>query len=424
MPSQPPDPFPPPSDPDYPPSPESPNSNESEDPYEYVEGLGEGGFSFVDKVYKRSSGPWAEYARKQFKVPSTSQKDRESTLRKIDEEVHILQKLKFRHVVNIIEFYEWNNKIFVIMSPAADCNLDTFLRDTDKMEPGPERDERRKLLLKRSGCLVATMDYLYSERVKHRDIKPSNILIKGEQIYLTDFGISSMVPTNETTGSRGDAGPRSINYCAPEVLNEPEARRGRAADIFSLGCVLLEMCTVIVAPPRSHELFIRHRRLNERDGRLAYGYNAKQIIQWIIYLWAQRAQLARKDDDNELESLGVPLAGVAFLMLDPDPQARITTLELTRMMTDPEYYGKRVREMCCSMCQHVFTADHSQQPLHSKFKDTADLEIVSVEDALKVSPVPDWESAKRKWLRSHLPWQSNRLSSSLSEFHVDGLDRI
>jgi serine/threonine protein kinase len=57
-----------------------------------------------------------------------------------------------------------------------------------------------------------------------------------------DFGISKKFAADELSQTSGLIA-LTRKYCSPEVYDgEP---RGRAADVFSLGCVFLEIATVI-----------------------------------------------------------------------------------------------------------------------------------------------------------------------------------
>lgn len=86
-------------------------------------------------------------------------------------------------------------------------------------------------------ALASALAHVHAAGVVHRDVKPSNILLgdKGAP-YLSDFGISlrlGAAPRNDTGALVGTAA-----YMAPEqVLGRGE---GPAADVYSLGLVLLE----------------------------------------------------------------------------------------------------------------------------------------------------------------------------------------
>lgn len=122
------------------------------------------------------------------------------------------------------------------MSPAADCTLASFYN----LVP----DDPRYLDTLRTfyGCLAKGLQYLHSSEIRHRDIKPENILVKNECIYLADFGIAlDWEPLGRGTTTE-DTG-KSWIYCAPEVANY--IPRNQSSDIWSLGCVFLEMTTVL-----------------------------------------------------------------------------------------------------------------------------------------------------------------------------------
>src|SRR6185295_7068579 len=79
-------------------------------------------------------------------------------------------------------------------------------------------------------------------------------------------------------------------YCPPEALNQ--GRRGRASDIFSLGCCFLEMATVMII---SGQL----GALRQRD--LVYAEKEEHVLRWIYYLFSELAFLRR----NRVEGHGV-----------------------------------------------------------------------------------------------------------------------
>lgn len=81
--------------------------------------------------------------------------------------------------------------------------------------------------------------YLHSNMVLHRDIKGGNILVSDKgQVKLADFGCSKKIQL-ESTGSKSLIG--TALWMAPEVIHS--AQYGVAADIWSVGCTVIEMAT-------------------------------------------------------------------------------------------------------------------------------------------------------------------------------------
>ncbi|KAG6532737.1 mitogen-activated protein kinase kinase kinase 1-like [Zingiber officinale] len=83
------------------------------------------------------------------------------------------------------------------------------------------------------------LNYLHERNVVHRDVKCANILVHvNGSVKLADFGLAKeMTKFNMLKSCRG-----SVYWMAPEVV-DPKRTYGQAADIWSLGCTVLEMLT-------------------------------------------------------------------------------------------------------------------------------------------------------------------------------------
>eukprot|EP00439_Symbiodinium_sp_Y106_P040120 s3073_g4.t3 len=83
------------------------------------------------------------------------------------------------------------------------------------------------------------LHYLHTRKptVLHRDLKTANILLGPDGVVkLADFGCAKRVSGTAMHTLRG-----SVQWMAPEVLNQQPY--GKTADIWSFGCVLVEMIT-------------------------------------------------------------------------------------------------------------------------------------------------------------------------------------
>lgn len=167
------------------------------------------------------------------------------------------------------------------MLPVAECNLRGFCSREVILKP---------ILRTFFGCLSSAMSYLHSIKIRHRDIKPENILVKGKHVYLADFGIS-LDWENLTRGTTVADSGKTLAYCAPEVANHQ--KRNSSSDIWSLGCVFLEICTVL----KDRNLDQMRQFFKERTDTWAYYKNGPSIKEWMGTLKA----CGHESDNDPLE---------------------------------------------------------------------------------------------------------------------------
>ncbi|KAK2442309.1 mitogen-activated protein kinase kinase kinase [Trifolium repens] len=84
------------------------------------------------------------------------------------------------------------------------------------------------------------LKYLHDQNVVHRDIKCANILVHTNgSVKLADFGLAKATKLNDVKSCKGTA-----LWMAPEVVKGKNNKGyGLPADVWSLGCTVLEMLT-------------------------------------------------------------------------------------------------------------------------------------------------------------------------------------
>ena len=205
-------------------------------PLESKEILGAGSYGQVDRVVSLIS--YKEYARKQIHRQTIFKDKSKEAMERFVEELHVLKKLQHRHTVQLIGSYTDPSFLGLLLSPIADMDLSIYLADN----PIPPSLSKNATIRTWFGCLVTGLQYLHEKSIRHKDIKPQNILVKGERVLFTDFGLSrdSTDCTGSTTSGPAMMTPR---YCAPEVA--AQSPRNSSSDIWSLGCVFLEMTSIL-----------------------------------------------------------------------------------------------------------------------------------------------------------------------------------
>ena len=191
------------------------------------ERLGSGSFAIVEAVKIGE----IFYARKSISLPRQHQNRFREDVQK---EIKIIHVLDHPHVVRFLFTYEETKSFNIIMHPLADCDLETYL--VTKRCEGVKEEE---LIWKWMACLINTLAFIHSKDIRHKDIKPRNVLIKGDKVYFTDFGSGHIFSDSGNSTTEGLAYGHTRAYCAPEVIKNDN--RNRSSDVFSLGCVLMEM---------------------------------------------------------------------------------------------------------------------------------------------------------------------------------------
>lgn len=108
--------------------------------------------------------------------------------------------------------------------------------------------------------IAAALDHAHRAGIIHRDVKPSNILMDGDWVLLSDFGLAKMVEmSSELTGTGVGVGTPS--YMSPEQAKGEKL--DHRTDIYSLGIILFEMLTGQVPHKAETPLATVIKRINE-----------------------------------------------------------------------------------------------------------------------------------------------------------------
>lgn len=175
------------------------------DYYDVKETLGKGKFGLVKTAVHKKTG-------KRVAVKVMSKK--EMTAQDVElqrREIEILKMCQHPHIIRLLDLFENQDYIYIIMENLSGGDLFTYLEKRDFEIP----EARAKQL----GHQIATaLFYLHSFGVAHRDLKPENILMATDaddaDLKIVDFGLSKIIGPNES--SLDPFG--TLSYVAPEVL--------------------------------------------------------------------------------------------------------------------------------------------------------------------------------------------------------------
>ena len=83
------------------------------------------------------------------------------------------------------------------------------------------------------------IEFIHNKKISHGDIKPQNILIRDDEIKITDFGTSKYT---ENIFIKTIDGQETMAYMAPEIAGTRKERHINS-DIYSLGVILYQILT-------------------------------------------------------------------------------------------------------------------------------------------------------------------------------------
>ncbi|KAL9103330.1 MAG: hypothetical protein Q9163_001636 [Psora crenata] len=151
----------------------------------------------------------------------------------LDQEIDTMQHLEHPNIVQYLGCERKEYSISIFLEYISGGSVGSCLRKHGKFEESLVSSLTRQTL--------AGLAYLHQEGVLHRDLKADNILLDVDgTCKISDFGISKKTDDiygNDVTNSMQG----SVFWMAPEVVRSQGQGYSAKVDIWSLGCVVLEM---------------------------------------------------------------------------------------------------------------------------------------------------------------------------------------
>jgi serine/threonine protein kinase len=279
--------------------------------------LGEGAYGTVEEVNVTTSKGIIRCARKRIGRPN-SLKDQKAILTAFARELNVMRQIQHRHCVRFLGSYTDFDHVNILSFPVADMDLAMFL-------DLPITEERRKILYRGVGCLCNAMRYLHQNQIRHEDLKPQNVLIHGDNIMVTDFGFSLDFSGDSISTTTGRPEAWTRRYAAPEVLDFE--RRNRATDIYSLGCVLLEMVSAFHGTSLSD---LKAYWKSSGNGQTSFAHNPDAAQAWILDLLHKIPRSVHPESSPRLRYL----CWVINVMLSTDLKHRPTADQIVNCLSD------------------------------------------------------------------------------------------
>ncbi|XP_077450817.1 serine/threonine-protein kinase Nek1 isoform X17 [Stigmatopora argus] len=198
------------------------------DKYEKVMKIGEGSFGKAILVKDKKDGH--QYVIKEVCISGMSEKARQESRK----EVAVLANMSHPNIVQYKESFEERGFLYIVMDYCEGGDLFKKINS----QKGMFFPEEQILDWFVQICLA--LKYIHDRKILHRDIKSQNIfLTKDGTVQLGDFGIARVLNSTVELARTCIGTPY---YLSPEICeNKPYNNK---SDIWALGCVLYEMCTL------------------------------------------------------------------------------------------------------------------------------------------------------------------------------------
>jgi len=230
----------------YPGEPAPPRQDESDTlagRYVPLSGIAAGNFGRVEKMLDLVTG-------EHVAVKSTTLASEEGMTSFAIREIAALSSCKHPNVVKMLGVHAVPHSVHIIME-LMDMNLRDYMRRVLRGSFGAEAGVAFRQILQGVDCCHRS-GYI------HRDLKPQNILVdvKTGTLKVSDFGLARRcLPLDIRTGPFTKL-VITLWYRPPELMlfERHQSRYGHSVDMWSLGCILAEMCTATPLFPGDSEI--------------------------------------------------------------------------------------------------------------------------------------------------------------------------
>lgn len=263
------------------------------------------------------------------------------------------------HMLSYWASYTHRGYRYILFTPAPEYSLKSLLTTMPTCLTKLDKKVRRQAVMNWIYCLADTVCSLHGQGRSHGNIRPSTVhFTKNNLIFFTgftQFHTSVLGGATESTAFDQEAydygAPEKARKPAPSSTGSPHPSPGdsdeqaadsdaQAADIFSLGCIIMELLSFLFK--KQGRKFAAHRAAKHTAaGRgsphpdSSFHGNIGQVEDWM----SQLTKDAGKEDDPLFKGV-TPLLDVVVDMLAHEPSERLKA----------DHVRERIRQVLADEC--------------------------------------------------------------------------
>jgi Protein kinase domain len=151
---------------------------------------------------------------------------------RFEREARLTAAIDHPNVVPVYAAGEERGSLFLVVRYVPGTDLHELLAQEGRLDP------------ERAARIVAQvadgLDAAHAAGLVHRDVKPANVLLAGDHVYLSDFGLTR-VQGADTRLTESGAWMGTVDFMSPEQLRG--GRTDARSDVYALGCLLFAALT-------------------------------------------------------------------------------------------------------------------------------------------------------------------------------------
>ncbi|XP_034338490.2 serine/threonine-protein kinase Nek11 isoform X3 [Magallana gigas] len=326
--------------------------------YEIVKKLGKGNFgtAYLCKDLRSKNPETDEYDLKVLKEISVGELQPDETVDAV-REARVLSKLDHPSIVKFHDSFIDGESFCIVTEFCEGGDLDCKINECVKNK----QEIDSKLIMDWFVQLLLAVHYMHQRRVLHRDLKTRNIFLRQNMIKVGDFGISRILMGTTDLASTFTGTPY---YMSPEVLKH-EGYNSKS-DIWSIGCILYEMCT------------------------LTHAFDGKSLMA-VMY------KIVEGEVPKLPEKFSSELNNVLKLMLSKDPDKRPSATDLLKIPLIKNHIAKLSKEFHAKSLEN---SSRDAEDIAKLLKEKSYLsDLKSTEEEVKYKNLPPRERMRLRKLQ-------------------------